>query len=47
MRNRTEDEGVLDVDEGLVTALITACRTVADKIGQVPPIRENSNQGRS
>ena len=47
MRNRTEYEGALDVDERLVTDLIGACRTVADKIRQLPPMRQNSGQGRS
>ena len=38
MRNRTEYEGAVDVDERLVTDLITACRQVAAKIRQLPPI---------
>ena len=42
MRNRTEYEGAIDVDERLVTDLITACRRVADKIKELPPIQHNS-----
>jgi hypothetical protein len=42
MRNRTEYEGVLDVDERLVADLIRACRTVAEKIRQLPLIPEKS-----
>jgi hypothetical protein len=38
MRNRTEYEGALDVDERLVTDLIAACRKVADKIKELPGI---------
>src|SRR4051812_43870978 len=38
MRNRTEYEGALDVDERLVADLITACRKVAAKIKALPPI---------
>jgi hypothetical protein len=37
-RNRTEYEGVLDVDERIVTDLIAACRQVADKVRQLPAI---------
>ena len=32
MRNRTEYEGVLDVDDRLVSDLIAACRKVAEKV---------------
>src|SRR5262245_9485910 len=32
MRNRTEYEGALDVDERLVVDLIASCRKVADKV---------------
>ena len=32
MRNRTEYEGFLDVDDRLVTDLIGACRKVAEKL---------------
>ena len=42
MRNRTEYEGALDVDERLVTDLIVACRKVADKIKELPPIQHKS-----
>jgi hypothetical protein len=42
MRNRTEYEGALDVDERLVTDLIAACRKVADKIRTLPGIPEKS-----
>ena len=42
MRNRTEYEGALDVDERLVTDLIGACRKVADKIRALPPISTQS-----
>jgi hypothetical protein len=40
MRNRTEYEGALDVDERLVTDVIGACRKVANKIKELPPIPE-------
>ena len=42
MRNRTEYEGALDVDERLVTDLIAACRKVADQINELPPIQHKS-----
>jgi hypothetical protein len=35
MRNRSEYEGALDVDDRLVTDLIVACRTVAEKVQQL------------
>src|SRR5262245_35594805 len=38
MRNRTEYEGAVQVDERLGTDLITACRTVAEKIRRLPSI---------
>lgn len=38
MRNRTEYEGALDVDEKLVTDLIGACRKVAERVKALPPI---------
>jgi hypothetical protein len=38
MRNRTEYEGVLDVDERLVADLIISCRKVAGKVKELPPI---------
>ncbi len=42
MRNRTEYEGALDVDERLVLDLIGACRKVAEKVKRLPPIQEKS-----
>jgi hypothetical protein len=42
MRNRTEYEGVLDVDDRLVSDLIGACRKVATKVSHLPPIPEKS-----
>lgn len=36
MRNRTEYEGALDVDERLVADLITSCREVAKKVQALP-----------
>ena len=42
MRNRTEYEGVLDVDDRLVSDLIGACRKVAEKVSGLPPIPEES-----
>lgn len=39
MRNRTEYEGALDVDERLVADLIGACRKVAAKIRVLPSRR--------
>ena len=42
MRNRTEYEGALDVDDRLVFDLIGACRKVADKVNRLPPIPEKS-----
>jgi hypothetical protein len=38
MRNRTEYEGAIDVDERLVADLIGACRKVADWVKELPPI---------
>jgi hypothetical protein len=38
MRNRGEYEGDLELDERLVTDLTSACRTVADALGVLPPI---------
>ena len=40
MRNRTEYEVVLDVDDRLVSDLIDACRTVAAKVRRLPPLPE-------
>lgn len=37
-RNRTEYEGALDVDDRLVSDLISACREVASKVSQLPPL---------
>jgi hypothetical protein len=42
MRNRSEYEGALDVDERLVLDLIGACRKVAEKVQRPPPIQEKS-----
>lgn len=38
LRNRTEYEGAVDVDERLVTDLVTACRAVAGKLEQLRPL---------
>jgi hypothetical protein len=40
IRNRGEYEGDLNVDEQLVTDLITACRAVAAKLDALPPPAE-------
>ena len=37
MRNQSEYEGILDVDERIVTDLIAACRAVATKLDVLPP----------
>ncbi len=42
MRNRTEYEGALDVENRLVSDLIDACRKVAQKVEALPPIRTKS-----
>ena len=42
MRNRTEYEGVLDVDDRLVSDLIGACRKVAGKVSSLPAIPKQS-----
>ena len=42
MRNRTEYEGALDVDDRLVTDLIDACRKVAEKVRALPQIPTKS-----
>lgn len=42
MRNRTEYEGVLDVDDRLVSDLIGACRKVAAKVKRLPPVPQQS-----
>jgi hypothetical protein len=36
LRNRTEYEGALDVDERLVSDLVAACRKVAEKVNSLP-----------
>lgn len=41
MRNRTEYEGVLAVDDRLVPDLIGACRKVAGGVS-LPPVQEES-----
>lgn len=38
IRNRTEYEGVIDIDERLLSDLIKACRPVANKVKQLPPV---------
>jgi hypothetical protein len=38
MRNRTEYEGALDVDQRLVVDLIASCRKVAEKVSGLPPL---------
>jgi hypothetical protein len=38
MRNRTEYEGALDVDQRLVVDLIASCRKVAEKASGLPPL---------
>ena len=42
LRHRTDYEGTLDVDERLVADLIGACRRVAERVKQLPPISEKS-----
>jgi hypothetical protein len=42
MRNRTEYEGALDIDDRLVSDLIGACRKVAQKIKGLPPLPTKS-----
>ena len=44
MRNRTEYEGALDVDERLVADLIASCRRVAEKVEALPPIVRGSKE---
>ncbi len=39
MRNRAEYEGALDVNDRLVSDLVLACRKVAAKIQELPPIQ--------
>ena len=38
LRNRTEYEGALDVDERIVLDLIAACRTLAAAVQGLPPL---------
>jgi hypothetical protein len=38
IRNRSEYEGQLELDERLVTDLISACRAVAEKVSALPEI---------
>lgn len=40
MRNRTEYEGAIDVDERLVLDLIAACRSVAAKVSELAPVQD-------
>src|SRR5213594_846156 len=42
MRNRTEYEGALDVDDRLLKDLVAACRKVAEKVRKLPPISEGA-----
>ncbi len=42
MRNRTEYEGALDVNERLVADLIASCRKVAEQVQRLPPIPSRS-----
>ena len=42
MRNRTEYEGAVDVEERLVADLIASCRKVAEKVKSLPPIPDGS-----
>src|SRR5262245_51509506 len=42
LRNRTEYEGILDVDDRLVSDLIAACRALAEKIARLPPLQKQS-----
>lgn len=41
MRNRTEYEGALDVDERLVVDLVASCRKVAEKVKNLPSLPES------
>jgi hypothetical protein len=38
MRNRSEYEGVIDVDETLLRDLIAACQKIAEAVGLLPPL---------
>jgi hypothetical protein len=44
MRNRTEYEGALDVDERLVKDLLVACSKVAEKVKSLASIPEDRTQ---
>jgi hypothetical protein len=43
LRNRAEYESDLDVDERLVTDLISACGLVADQVRELPAIHAGDN----
>jgi hypothetical protein len=38
LRNRTEYEGALDLDDRLVPDLVAACRTVAERVSELSPL---------
>jgi hypothetical protein len=38
LRNRTEYEGALDLDDRLVADLVAACRTVAERVNALSPL---------
>jgi hypothetical protein len=38
LRNRTEYEGLFEADDRLVKDLVTACRVVAAKLQELPPL---------
>jgi hypothetical protein len=40
LRNRTEYEGAVELTERLVADLITACRAVARKVEELPPLTD-------
>ena len=44
IRNRGEYEGDLDIDERVVTDLITSCRSVATKLDGLPALRQGDCQ---
>lgn len=39
LRNTGEYEGSFDIDERIVTSLITACKVVAEKVKALPPLK--------
>jgi hypothetical protein len=41
-RNQTEYEGFFDVDEGIVSDLVSACRKVAAAVKRLPPLSKPS-----